>query len=599
MSEIVRRAIAAGGPDPLARGADLGGLQIGALFVLLAAITSVPVLLHPWQPLSDYINHLARMYVIAQGNADPDLSRFYQVDWQLIPNLMMDLIVPILQRVMNVYLAGQVYSIMCFVLILSGTLALNRCLYGRWSALPLIAFPLLYNRIYLVGTMNYLFGIGLALWALAAWMALRERALPLRLAMSILFVLVLFISHLFSVGIYALGILTFELQRLVVLWAGEQQPLQSEDLKDRPKIRWSSALLDFVASGLPFLPVVPLLLASPTWKLGDSFDWDLNGKLDGILYVIDVYSPVVAFSLTAIVALALGWGIRHRAVGFHRFGWMLLIVGGVTYLAMPRIMFETYMADQRLPLALAFMIVASTSVALRNDLVRRGFAAALVLLLTLRVGEVQGMWDELARGSEAFRQSVERIDRGSKVLVAYADPDAGENVRGLWLVHAACLSIIERSALVTTAFTVVGKQILHVRGDYRARVDTEDGTPPSVKTLLKTGDPVDDAEPEYWSRWTRDFDYLYVLFTGSDYRNPDPARLAPVYAGTKFALYRMIRPPAPATVASLELARSPERNRFTFEQRLRSKPFFSRTTASERTATVPDHASDQSRSLKR
>ena len=54
------------------------------------------------------------------------------------------------------------------------------------------------------------------------------------------------------------------------------------------------------------------------------------------------------------------------------------------------------------------------------------------------------------------------------------------------LVHAACLAIIERSALVTTAFTVVGKQILHVRPDYRARVDTEDGTPPNDQSVGRT-----------------------------------------------------------------------------------------------------------------
>ena len=37
------------------------------------------------------------------------------------------------------------------------------------------------------------------------------------------------------------------------------------------------------------------------------------------------------------------------------------------------------------------------------------------------------------------------------------------DVKDLGLVHAACLAIIERSALVTTAFTVVGKQILRVK----------------------------------------------------------------------------------------------------------------------------------------
>ena len=172
----------------------------------------------------------------------------------------------------------------------------------------------------------------------------------------------------------------------------------------------------------------------------------------------------------------------------------------------------------------------------------RGFATVLVLLLAVRVLEVQSVWADLARQTNAFRESVAHIDRGAKVLVAYADPEAGEEARDLWLSHAACLAILERSALVTTAFTVVGKQILHVRDDYRGRVDTEDGTPPTVKQLLKpteAWDDDDDAEPGYWSRWADDFDYLYILFTRPDFENPDPVRLAPVYAGDRFMLYRV------------------------------------------------------------
>ena len=199
------------------RGQRPSGISFGAvaaLFILLLAITSIPIVLHPWPPMSDYINHLARMQVIATINSDPDLARFYEIDWQVIPNLMMDLIVPSLVRVVNVYLAGQIYTISSFVLILSGTLALHRQLFGRWSALPLIGFPLLYNNVFLVGTMNYVFGIGLALWALASWIALRERNPVLRLAVSTLFILGLFFCHLFSVGVYGVGLLAFELHRL-------------------------------------------------------------------------------------------------------------------------------------------------------------------------------------------------------------------------------------------------------------------------------------------------------------------------------------------------------------------------------------------------
>src|SRR5215813_11139426 len=282
-------------PQPAVR---FRGSQIAILFIALAAIASIPILLYPWPPLSDYINHLARMHVIATVSNDRDLALLYQIEWQVIPNLMMDLIVPVLQRVMNVYLAGQAYTIITFVLILSGTLALNRRLYRHWSVLPLIAFPLLYNNVFLVGTMNYLFGIGLALWALTSWVALRERALALRLAVSTLFVLALFFCHLFAVGVYGLGLLAFELQRLLALRWRKLEPLDGAAARRMP------AWADFVASGLPFLPVIPLLLMSPTWTLRWDFTWELNGKLRGLLFVIEVYSHSATFFLTTIVAIA-------------------------------------------------------------------------------------------------------------------------------------------------------------------------------------------------------------------------------------------------------------------------------------------------------
>jgi hypothetical protein len=522
---------------PLRRSLDFSNRQVAMLFIVLAAITSIPIVLYPWPPLADYINHLARMHVIATVDSDPDLARFYEIDWQIIPNLMMDLVVPVLQQVMNVYLAGQIYTIASFALILSGTLALNRQLYGHWSVLPMIAFPLLYNNIFLVGTMNYVFGIGLALWALAAWIWLRERGMLLRLAVSTLFVLALFFCHLFSVGLYGLGVLSFELLRL---WQRYSRPPRRY-LDGFDDARMLPPLVDFVASGLQFLPVLPLLMMSPTWGLRGTFLWEFNGKLDGLIYVIEVYSHFAAFMLTAIIAFAAGWGMRHRALKFHSLGWVLLVLGGIVYLAMPRVIFDTFMADQRMPISLTFMVIACAHLSLRHEYVRRGFATVLVILLAVRVFEVQTVWSELSRSTASFQDSVRYIDRGAKVLVAYADPDAGDDARDLGLVHAACLAIIERSALVTTVFTVVGKQILHVRDDYRARVDTTDGTPPSVNSLLRIAEEPNDPDISagYWRGWTSDYDYLYVLFTDAEYENPDPARLTAVFAGERFMLYRI------------------------------------------------------------
>ena len=512
---------------------DFSKGKIAVLFVVLAAIAIIPILLHPLPPISDYINHLARMHVIATINSDPDLAHYYEVDWEVIPNLMMDMIVPLFERMMNVYQAGQLYTILSFTLILSGALALHRALYGRWSALPLIAAPLLYNNIFLVGTMNYVFGIGLVLWALAAWIGLRERGPALRLAVSTLFVLGLFFCHLFALGVYAMGLLAFESHRLCSTYARLRRTLAGRARSALPLLA-----LDYMSTALPFVPVLPLLMLSPTWELRQHFLWELSGKIDGLMFVVEVYSHKVALVLAILIAFAAGWALRHRALSFHTFGLVLLTIGAAIYLALPRILFDTYMVDQRLPISLAFLLIACIDLDFRHRVVRRGFAAAAMLILAMRVGEVESMWSQLSTVTDSFRQSVQLIDRGSKVAVAYADPDGGDDVRDLGLVHADCLAIIERSALVTTEFTVVGKQILHARPEFRDRVDTADGTPPVIHDLVRVA--YGDTKPNgYWRRWTTDYDYLYVLFADSRFENPDPAHLTAMFVGDRFVLYRI------------------------------------------------------------
>ena len=517
-------------PLPRYRTPGLSPANIAVLFAALTLLISIPIWTHPLPPLSDYVNHLARMHVIATLAKNPQVAGFYQIDWQVIPNLIMDLIVPLLARVMNIYLAGQVFIVLTFALIISGTLALNRALLGRWSAMPLFAFPLVYNYVFLVGLMNYIFGIGVALWALAGWIALRERAWPIRLALSTACAALLFFCHLSSLGIYGIGVLSYEILRL---WERRQQP-------------WPGRIVDFVVSGLPFLIAAPLLYASPTMELISRTYWDQRGKIDGLMYVIADYSDIVAFAMVAAMVASIVWAVRHRVLLFHPLAVVLILVGMIVYLALPRIMFDTYMTDQRVPIGVAFMLFACGDLELRRRLVRRAFLVVLIVLMAGRLIEIDLNWSQLSDSTGQFRSSVRRIAPGSKVFVAYADRASGEDVRDLGLVHAACIAMIERSALVTTAFTVAGKQVLHVRPEYRDFVDLNDGTPPSTAQLIVAAEHPQPGTPIFWKNWTK-FDYLYVLFTEDEAANPDPARLRLVADGDRFQLYRILKPPKSVT----------------------------------------------------
>jgi hypothetical protein len=269
--------------------------------------------------------------------------------------------------------------------------------------------------------------------------------------------------------------------------------------------------------------------------------WEQGGKLQGLMYVFSDYSDIVAFAVMAVMIGSIAWAVRHRVLRFHPLVFVLIVVGGTVYFALPRIMFDTYMADQRVPLGVAFMLLACGDLELRRRLVRRAFVAVLILLVAGRVMEIDLNWSQLSDSTSQFRSSVRRIAPGSKVFVAYADRSLGDDVRDLGLVHAACIAMIERSALVTTAFTVAGKQVMHVRPQYRDFVDRNDGTPPSTAQLIVAAEHPLPNTPEFWLNWTK-FDYLYILFTEDEAPNPDPERLKLVSDGDRFQLYRIINP---------------------------------------------------------
>jgi len=98
---------------PRFRSSGISGGQIAILFAALTLLISIPIWTHPLPPLSDYVNHLARMHVIATLQTNPVLANFYELNWQVIPNLTMDLIVPQLARLMNIYLAAKSISSRC------------------------------------------------------------------------------------------------------------------------------------------------------------------------------------------------------------------------------------------------------------------------------------------------------------------------------------------------------------------------------------------------------------------------------------------------------------------------------------------------------
>ena len=85
---------------------------------------------------------------------------------------------------------------------------------------------------------------------------------------------------------------------------------------------------------------------------------------------------------------------------------------------------------------------------------------------------------------------------------------------------------------------------MHVRDEYRDRVDKQDGTPPTIEQLSEAANNPQAGGQNYWAHWTRDYDYLYMLFTDTPVGNAPSPRLETIYSGDRFVLYR-IKPDKP------------------------------------------------------
>ena len=188
--------------------------MLTALYVLLAAISLYPIFSVTVPPLVDYPNHLARMHILAHSGSLPALRHNYIADWTLHPNMAMELIVPLLARFMPIYMAGKIFIAAAVLLLLGGTLALRKTLYGTVGVWPAVSFLLLYNYVLFWGFLSYLFTAGLALLAFSAWIALRERGRLFRVSLFSAVALILLAGHAFGLFVYGLLVLGYELWRV-------------------------------------------------------------------------------------------------------------------------------------------------------------------------------------------------------------------------------------------------------------------------------------------------------------------------------------------------------------------------------------------------
>lgn len=507
------------------------GTAFGTLSAALAllCIALVPLSIVEIPPLVDYPNHLARMHILADGGHSFWLRQYYEIHWDLLPNLSMDVVVPPLTRILSVEQAGKVFIGLTFALLAGGTMALHAALHRRWSVWPLLAFFFLYNSVFLWGFLNYLFGLGLALFACALWVRLRTGSARLVIPLFVLIGAVLLCAHLFAFASFALVLSTYELAQWWHRRNHTVRPAEHPGWKTTPVL------------------IIPLLLLSlaPTFKVTpEDYPLWLRGSPP---------PPLVSFLPLASKVEALKGTIRteHRlldritvimlvglmAIGVVRRRHFVLpsmlfplAATALAALVMPNTVSTTALVDIRMPLVFVLLAVASTNWGEVSRKWHLPVALALGALFVVRIAAITEDWRETDRHYQQFKQTLDQLPEGARVLSAVKlashdnwSPAEGQIPEPMPIVNLSCWGIIRRSAFVSNLFTAPGQQPVQLT--------------PAFHSLLTVEEFVLHAAPIPWGHMAAQYDYL-VVRRGQRLTPPVPADFVPFGSGDAFQFYR-------------------------------------------------------------
>lgn len=510
----------AGSPPDLIRGPAKGNekrrylinqrLGIGAAFLALLVIVSVPVFSTVLPPLVDYPNHLARMHLIVAGG-----NQFYAVHWAPLPDLAEDLVVPALAQVMPVDLAAKFFLVVTFALIAGGTLCLNRVAAGRWQWWGLLGFALLYDRILLWGFLNYLFGVGVAVCGLALWLSLEDRPAVRALAGAVAAMLCFF-SHIAALGIYGLTILAVEIGPALSLLRAE---------------RYRALAWRVVIIGAQFvLPAILFLFFQPASDGGPVNFTHIWRKADLLFSVLDNYSRPFDAACFAAFLLLLGWlAWRRRLIVEARLGAAIAMLM-VAYLLLPSQMFSGSGVDRRLPVAIFLVLIGASSPVLSQ---RAAMIAGIVIAVVFaaRMAVIERVWLEANQLYTADIAAIDLLPEGVRLAVAYPPRDV--NAAPIPELHVATLAAARRRAFVPTVFTYAAQQPLTLREPYAALAGS---TSPN---WIWDGFVGGDAAPRAAAAAVLK-DYDYVVFADRDpFTVPADSCLAPLPSPPRFQLFRL------------------------------------------------------------
>jgi hypothetical protein len=491
------------------------------IFLGLQVIVQFPIFGNFLPMLMDYPNHLARMHILLVAGRSVDLNKFYEIHWAVLPNLAMDAVVPVLASFVGLELAGKLFLGLTLLLLSSGTCAIYIALYRRLSLWPFTAFLFLYNPIFLFGVVNYLFGIGVGLWGLAAWILLSRVPKWWHFFFFSFISIFLLLCHLSAFGFYALVAALYEARRTT-------HSTKDTSRKDAKYILAASLVL----------PIFAFLMLSPTLEM-NKFDWHglslfqyliatLLSKASLPFSIFLNYDRVLDLISTVLVGVFIIRGIFSGYLIVHPSMKLPLACGSILVLLMPTQLLGSSLADKRIMVALAFVFIASTDLKPGTTRQLRSLLACLFISLFLvRNIVILNYWKEADKLTVTAMAALNQMPKGKRLFVAFPE-EKSYKFSSHFGIFLPCMAIISRSAFVPSLYSLPGAQPVTLTPQFRL-----------IKAHMpETQIPLGNS-PD-WAQVLRDYDYVWVAQPAKFASFPSKS-LSTVVSNAHFDLYQVIK----------------------------------------------------------
>jgi hypothetical protein len=492
-------------------------IDTALVYAAVAALLAIPVLIAEVPLGVDDLNHLARIYVRAHINSDPDLARLFEIRAEVIPYLGMDLLLTPLARVLPIMLVGRIYILALVWGFVGTVVVLQRAFTSRTDLGPAVAGLIAYNGLLAWGLINYVLGLILALLLFAAWHSQRARFWSVRLILFTGAATVLYLTHLLAFMLYGVLVVSYEL-------FGRAQP-------------WRTPLRDWVVLAGQAIPGL-VLWSALSIKIPNA-DLAIHYRTTAKLLALD--SPFLFRGAAGGLdtgLLVVCCCVAALCLGVWR-GWLTwprtLAAPVVVLLALtvmlPFRMLGVSLVDYRFAVAAACLALAGlrlTAPALPHTLA----TAALVLLTVAHMADVSALMQRCDGQYSELRDAMAALPRGAELatVLERTEPRPGIACTTLPIYeHIAQLVTIDRSGYAPDFFANV--------------------TSVSVRDGRRT-----DTDPTSADKFTAAPAAGYVLWIHLGHPRPVPTGLVLFRRGTFFDLWTATRDHADADFTALRHA---------------------------------------------